>query len=118
MRALCAISAAARQHGENACADQLTGELKSLIPDTSDPDDRTGSRLGSLKAATAEGWGDNALGRAAAIEALSLAPWHVCIHATRRTAPQALQTAVRTVLDEAGAAAADSAQGAIGRRLA
>ncbi|MFE9308078.1 hypothetical protein ACFYM5_10295 [Streptomyces sp. NPDC006706] len=101
VRALCAISAAARRHGEHAYADQLTGELKSLLPDTPDPDDRAGRRRGSLQAAAAEGWGDSPLGRAAAIEALSLAPWHVCIHAIRRTAPQALQTAVHTALHEA-----------------
>ncbi|MFE6534038.1 MULTISPECIES: hypothetical protein [Streptomyces] len=118
VRALCAISAAARQHGEHAYADQLSSKLKSLMPDTSDPDDPTETQRGSLKAAAAEGWGDSPLGRTAAIEALSLAPWHVCIHATHRTAPQALQTAVHTVLHGARAAAAGSARDAAGRRLA
>jgi hypothetical protein len=117
VRALCTISAAARQHGQHAYADQLSSKLKSLVPDTSDPDGQTERRRGSLKAAAAEGWGDSPLGRAAAIEALSLAPWHFCIHATHRTAPQALQTAVRAMLHEAGTAAADSARDATGRKL-
>ncbi|MER5724692.1 hypothetical protein ABT043_22050 [Streptomyces sp. NPDC002418] len=108
VRALCAISTAARQHGEDAYAGQLTGALNSVISNASAPEGRTRGRLGCLKAASAEGWGDSSRGRAAAIEALSLVPWHDSIHAVLRTAPQALQSAVRMVLADAKAAAATS----------
>ncbi|MGW0649412.1 hypothetical protein ACWD4T_11455, partial [Streptomyces umbrinus] len=114
VRALSTICAAARRHDAQSHAGQLTSELESLILDALNSDDYTRQRRGALKAAAAEGWGDSPSGRAAAIEALRLAPWHVCLRAVRRSAPQALQTAVHAVLHEPAAATASLAPEATG----
>ncbi|MEU6803259.1 hypothetical protein [Streptomyces neyagawaensis] len=118
VRALCAVDAAARRHGEDAFAgvvtgdvvtgdvvtgDVVSGELEREASGSTDPEDGIGVWRCGLKAAAAEGWGDSARGRSAAVEALSLGPWHRCLSATRSAAPQALAEAVRAVLHDGGA---------------
>ncbi|WP_157873429.1 hypothetical protein, partial [Streptomyces neyagawaensis] len=113
VRALCAVDAAARRHGEDDFADGVTGdvvtgdvvsgEFEPEASNSTDPEDGTDVWRCGLKAAAAEGWGDSARGRSAAVEALSLGPWHRCLSATRSTAPQALAEAVRAVLHDGGA---------------
>ncbi|WP_055714962.1 hypothetical protein [Streptomyces torulosus] len=103
VRALCAVDAAARRHGEDTFADVVTGEFEPEASGSTAPEDGTGVWRCGLKAAAAEGWGDSTRGRSAAVEALSLGPWHRCLHATRSAAPQALTEAVRAVLRDGGA---------------
>ncbi|PIM67209.1 hypothetical protein CTU88_40210 [Streptomyces sp. JV178] len=103
VRALCAVDDAARRHGEDTCADVVTGEFEPEASVSTDPEDGSGAWRCGLEAAAAEGWGDSARGRSAAVEALSLGPWHRCLHATRSAAPQALAEAVRAVLHDGGA---------------
>ncbi|GGR64806.1 hypothetical protein [Streptomyces roseolus] len=117
VRALCAISAAASQQGDQDFVDELTSKLDALLSPASETEDWARRQRGSLKAAVAEGWGESPAGCAAAIEALSLAPWHVCLHAVHRTAPQAMQAALSAVLyEEEDAALASSVSNSTGHR--
>jgi hypothetical protein len=101
--ALCAVDAAAHRHGEGTFADVLTGEFEAEASDSIDPEDGAGVWRCGLEAAAAEGRGDSARGRSAAVEALSLGPWHRCLRATHSAAPRALAEAVRAVLHDGGA---------------
>ncbi|MFF7842194.1 hypothetical protein ACFZC6_25830 [Streptomyces ossamyceticus] len=80
----------------------VTGEFEAEASDSIDPEDGTGVWRCGLKAA-AEGRGGSARGRSAAVEALSLGPWHRCLHATHSAAPHALAEAVRSVPHDGGA---------------
>ncbi|MDQ0988824.1 hypothetical protein [Streptomyces sp. V3I7] len=101
VRALCAIAAAARRHGARRCVDEFTDEVGTLLTAALEStEDWAERRRGRLQAAAAEGWGDCPAGRAAAVEALSLASWPTCLEAVRRTASQALPTALGPLLRE------------------
>ncbi|TGN75835.1 hypothetical protein E5083_19575 [Streptomyces bauhiniae] len=101
VRALCAISAAARRHGAHNWVGEFTDEVGALLTAASESTgDWTGRQRGRLQAAAAEGWGDCPAGRAAAVEALSLASWPTCLEAVRRTAAQALPAALGPLLRE------------------
>lgn len=101
VRALCALSAAAHRHGAHDWVGDLADEVGALLTAASEQaEDWTGRQRGRLQAAAAEGWGDCPAGRAAAVEALSLASWATCLEAVRRTASQTLPAALGPLLHE------------------